>query len=343
MGKMDLLSGISSTPFQTVDTKPKPKPIWKAAGDLKPGDKVILKDGSTGTVTSVKPAPGLHTVYNFAVEEDHTYFVSDMGVLVHNRSDPQYSTPDSKIKEVDQNPSEKVTSSAETAAKAVDIAAGLSTLPKAENVLPGSGKTTAEIAAKIMENILEGEDAFKPDLGERKTSWFVTDGDPKTGIGGNKNVKIDVDLDIADNAKVKVYSSADLVVIRDAILEDGSRIDMDRVHAGVREKLGKDVDLNSRKAKGWIKYYSKLAAQSEMWTDIAKQVETSSSGIAHVELKNSEFSKANGKYLNGRFTVIAKQAAGTVKVRGGAMAMLKIVQKYAVPVSPETLDRVKSV
>lgn len=67
-------------------TQAKTKMAWMASKDLKPGDKIVTKDGRIGTVTSVKAAPGLHTVHNFAVEDHHTYFVGDgPGVWVHNR------------------------------------------------------------------------------------------------------------------------------------------------------------------------------------------------------------------------------------------------------------------
>ena len=59
---------------------------WIEAGYLKAGDKVKLKTGEIGYVESIqvekldKPVK----VYNFEVADWHTYFVSDIGVLVHN-------------------------------------------------------------------------------------------------------------------------------------------------------------------------------------------------------------------------------------------------------------------
>ncbi|MBR6563608.1 MAG: Hint domain-containing protein, partial [Clostridia bacterium] len=59
---------------------------WVKAKDLRPGDTLVLLDGSTATVDSVtfatldKPI----TVYNFEVEDFHTYFVGMNGLLVHN-------------------------------------------------------------------------------------------------------------------------------------------------------------------------------------------------------------------------------------------------------------------
>jgi len=62
---------------------------WMASKDLKPGDKIVTKDGRIGTVKAVNAAPGLHTVLNFAVEDHHTYFVGNgPGVWVHNLYKP---------------------------------------------------------------------------------------------------------------------------------------------------------------------------------------------------------------------------------------------------------------
>ena len=59
---------------------------WTNASELKVGDKVRLEDGTAGTVEKAKhvaldiPV----TVYNFEVEDFHTYYVSEQKVLVHN-------------------------------------------------------------------------------------------------------------------------------------------------------------------------------------------------------------------------------------------------------------------
>ena len=59
---------------------------WTNASDLKVGDKVRLEDGTTGIVEKAKHAAldTLVTVYNFEVEDFHTYYVSEQKVLVHN-------------------------------------------------------------------------------------------------------------------------------------------------------------------------------------------------------------------------------------------------------------------
>ena len=59
---------------------------WTNAHDLKVGDKVRLEDGTTGTVEKAKHVAldTPVTVYNFEVEDFHTYYVSEQKVLVHN-------------------------------------------------------------------------------------------------------------------------------------------------------------------------------------------------------------------------------------------------------------------
>ena len=61
---------------------------WVNASDLAPNDIVYTKNWNTATVKSVnlleldEPVE----VFNFEVEDSHTYFVGDLGVLVHNGS-----------------------------------------------------------------------------------------------------------------------------------------------------------------------------------------------------------------------------------------------------------------
>ena len=75
----------------TIRTTPEhpfwvPERGWVAAGKLHLGDHVTLSSGKNEKVTSItqevltQPIP----VYNFAVEDWHTYFVGKTEVLVHN-------------------------------------------------------------------------------------------------------------------------------------------------------------------------------------------------------------------------------------------------------------------
>ena len=59
---------------------------WIPASMIEEGDKVVLQSGDKSTVEKIDKVVHneLITVYNFEVEDFHTYFVSDASVLVHN-------------------------------------------------------------------------------------------------------------------------------------------------------------------------------------------------------------------------------------------------------------------
>lgn len=57
---------------------------WLKVDELKIGDKLTLYDGSNMTITNIELVEGSFKVYNFTVDEFHTYFVSKLNVLVHN-------------------------------------------------------------------------------------------------------------------------------------------------------------------------------------------------------------------------------------------------------------------
>jgi hypothetical protein len=57
---------------------------WVHAGDLQPGDQFISLNGGTETVTETTATNATALVYNFEVENTHTYFVGEQPVLVHN-------------------------------------------------------------------------------------------------------------------------------------------------------------------------------------------------------------------------------------------------------------------
>jgi hypothetical protein len=59
---------------------------WTEARDLKKGDHVYSADGSLLVVESVIIEQREETVYNFEVEDFHTYFVGEDGVWVHNEA-----------------------------------------------------------------------------------------------------------------------------------------------------------------------------------------------------------------------------------------------------------------
>ena len=54
------------------------------AQDLVIGDPLTTFDGSIRHVTGIEIVPEQTTVYNFTVNGNHNYYVSEDGVLVHN-------------------------------------------------------------------------------------------------------------------------------------------------------------------------------------------------------------------------------------------------------------------
>lgn len=65
-------------PFATPDGE------WVLAGDLAPGELLVGLDGDLLTLTASTWREDRATVFNLEVEEFHTYFVGETGVLVHN-------------------------------------------------------------------------------------------------------------------------------------------------------------------------------------------------------------------------------------------------------------------
>jgi hypothetical protein len=67
-------------PFWVVDKKE-----WIEVKDLKVGDRVLLSDGKEVAISGIRSYNVDATkVYNFEVADNHTYFVGEDGVLVHN-------------------------------------------------------------------------------------------------------------------------------------------------------------------------------------------------------------------------------------------------------------------
>jgi hypothetical protein len=74
----EIISTTGEHPFWTPDLG------WVEAKDLHIGSLLQTEDGRIIDVDGVDKHEGDFTVYNFKVEGFHTYFVSDLGILVHN-------------------------------------------------------------------------------------------------------------------------------------------------------------------------------------------------------------------------------------------------------------------
>jgi len=74
----EVISTTGEHPFWVPDKG------WVEAKDLVIGSLLQTEDGRIIDVDGVEKREGKFEVYNFKVEDFHTYFVSDLGILVHN-------------------------------------------------------------------------------------------------------------------------------------------------------------------------------------------------------------------------------------------------------------------
>jgi hypothetical protein len=86
--ELDLISSDGSTETLGVTTE---HPFWVVghgwteAGELNPGDEIFTAKDGWLKVRQVRGSPDRHTVYNFEVAEDHSYFVGETEAWVHNQ------------------------------------------------------------------------------------------------------------------------------------------------------------------------------------------------------------------------------------------------------------------
>ncbi len=82
-------------PFYTPDRG------WVESGDLKVGDKLLQRDGKTAVIAEITRITKTTTVYNFAVANDHNYYVGASNLLVHNC--PPIGSLDELVENVSDN------------------------------------------------------------------------------------------------------------------------------------------------------------------------------------------------------------------------------------------------
>lgn len=68
--------------------------VWIEARYLKVNDKLTLKNGNFVIISNVQKLYKTVIVYNFEVAENHNYYVSELGVLVHNNCDFKLKSSD---------------------------------------------------------------------------------------------------------------------------------------------------------------------------------------------------------------------------------------------------------
>jgi intein/homing endonuclease len=83
----EVISTTEEHPFWVPDKG------WVEAGDLQVGDLLTTEDGIIIDIDGIEQREGEFEVYNFEVEDFHTYFVSELEVLVHNACQTIYKAP----------------------------------------------------------------------------------------------------------------------------------------------------------------------------------------------------------------------------------------------------------
>lgn len=191
-------------------------------------------------------------------------------------------------------------------------------------------RVTPEVAGQILENTVSGKPAFDPSKGKGGASWFVSRGNPYTGVSSNKNVSIDVNIDTRGAIKI---SSGDLVAMRDKILNDPAFRSKIETQVRGNFKIAGDSPLTGKVLKQFNNNLMR-SAEAEMWNQVAEKVKISSSGVGEVILENSEFSKTG----NGRFLVVTNQS----KISVTADAIMKGMDKAGLSVSNTTREALQT-
>jgi uncharacterized protein YdaU (DUF1376 family) len=73
---------------------------WLAASELRTDDRIVSSGGGTLRVASTTGIQRRATVYNFEVEDFHTYFVGQSAAWVHNRYEDEIKDLDDRIKKL---------------------------------------------------------------------------------------------------------------------------------------------------------------------------------------------------------------------------------------------------
>jgi RHS repeat-associated protein len=136
-----------------------PEKGWTKAVDLRAGDQLKLINGEIVTIEFIQhellESPII--VYNFEVEEFHTYYVSESGVLVHNTCGGVLDNAAETVNKVDDNAAEGIVylrTNLETGKQYVGQAKNTDRYLKRQ--LEHAAKNNAEYSFKILDNATPG-------------------------------------------------------------------------------------------------------------------------------------------------------------------------------------------
>jgi hypothetical protein len=183
----------------------------------------------------------------------------------------------------------------------------------------GTTQVSPDVAIKILENVSRGEPPFRPELGKGGASWFVTEGNPYTGIDPVKSVPIEVE--IARTARVVRFGESELVQLHEAAISDTAA----ESEAAFRKRFGLQAEtpLNAKLRKS-LRRFQERFAESRMWDKVAQRVAASPDGVGEVVLQNSKFSVSG----NGKFAVVTDPAK--LQVKGGVEVLLRSLEGQGV-------------
>lgn len=208
-------------------------------------------------------------------------------------------------------------------------AAGLPFTPGTSPGAPGNAAVTPDVAAALLRNMTEGQPPWRPDLGRGGVGWFVTGGDPYTGVSPEKSVTVPVEITDPTGRPPLRFGEAQLFEIYEAKLADARALAESQVRAKYDRTNGEPLNKEMRAE---IARNARRVAESEMWTEVGRRVAASESGVGQVELKSSTFSRR----ADGEFTLTSRPEA--VRIQGGAPALLDIIKEHAAPAEPGVLE-----
>lgn len=208
------------------------------------------------------------------------------------------------------------------------VRTSFATAPGSSPGTPGNTQVTSDVAVQILENVAKGEPPFKPELGKGGASWFVTEGNPYTGIDPAKNISIEVE--IAKSSKPVRFAEPELL----KLLDEAAKESAGEAEAVFRQRFGLEASapLNSKLRKSLARFQQQFA-ESRMWDKVGQQVRASADGVGEVVLQDgSRFSRSG----SGKFAVVTD--ATKIQVKGGVEGLVQRLSGQGVSAEPPLLE-----
>jgi len=199
----------------------------------------------------------------------------------------------------------------------------------------GTSMVTKEVALEILKNSSMREPPFRPDLGLGGVSWFVTAGNPHTGIDPSKTIQVPVIL--TDTQGAIIFNEGDLIAIHTAkmtpeLYTEITQQVLDRKNAERAEKVPPlpRLERPNSAMRGLIQKSVRKRAERLMWLEVAQRVRDSEHRIGVVNLPpNGQFS-----HNQGQFTIVADPSKISLQ-EGGPEQIIHDLEAQGVDVPPD--------